>query len=383
MKTPNSRREWLKSAALLAAGLSTANIALSKPTNKPLFNPYTGEWMLTLPDHPLKARLNYNENPYGPSKKALEALKNSLSEASRYAFASADQLRQLIAKKEGVSADHICISAGSLEFLSLTALAHGLDGGNIISAYPTFQSLMDTAAGFNCEWKRIPVDSNFKHDLMKMEAAVNSDTRLMYVCNPNNPTGTLLDRSELEEFCKRVSSKVTVFVDEAYTEFHENPESISVKHLVKEGHNVIIAKTFSKIHGFAGLRVGYAIARPEMVNKINKYRLQMTTMTGPSIAAAMASYQDEEYMQFCRTKNKEAREQTYSILKTLGYEYVPSHTSFMIFPIKGEADTYLQKMRDLGVGVRSWTFHGKNWCRVSMGTQQDMEVFGDALQTIT
>jgi histidinol-phosphate aminotransferase len=383
MSIKNTRREWLKSAALLAAGLSTANFTLSNPTKTPVYNPYTGEWMLNLPDQGLRARLNYNENPYGPSEKALQALRDALGESSRYAFSMADQFKEMIAEKEGVSADHIFLSAGSLEFLALTALAHGLEGGNIISAYPTFQSLMDTAAAFDCEWKRIPVDSNYKHDLGRMEEAVNSNTKLMYICNPNNPTGTFLDTAELAEFCKRVSNRVTVFVDEAYTEFHPDPESITVKHLVKEGHNVIIAKTFSKIHGFAGLRVGYAIAQPDKIRKIEAYRLQMTTMTGPSIAAAMASYQDQEFMNFCRKKNTMAREQTYTILKDQGYEYVPSHTSFMIFRINTEPKSFLKGMRDQGVGVRSWTFHNKDWCRVSMGTVEEMEIFGNALKMIS
>jgi histidinol-phosphate aminotransferase len=382
-KTKNSRREWLKSAALLAAGLSTANFTLSKPSQNPVYNPYTGEWMLQLPEQPLKARLMYNENPYGPSEKALKALKDVLGESSRYAFSKANELKEMIAQKEGLTADHIFISAGSLEFLALTGLAYGLNGGNIISAYPTFQSLMDTAAGFNCEWKRIAVDKNYKHDLGAMENAIDDSTKLMYICNPNNPTGTLLDTATLAEFCKQVARRIPVFVDEAYTEFHPDPESISVKNLVKEGHNVIIAKTFSKIHGFAGLRVGYALAQPAMVKKIEAFRLQMTTMTGPSIAAAMASYEDQQFMDFCRTKNTEVRELTYSILKDLGYEFVKSNTSFMIFPINTEPKTFLKAMRDQGVGVRSWTFHGKDWCRVSMGTKEEMEIFGNALKMVS
>jgi len=296
----SSRRDWLKSAALLAAGLSTANLTLAKSSKVPVYNPYTGEWLFRFPEQRLKARLLANENPYGPSEKALNALKSALKDSNRYAFSVSDAFKEMIAKKEGLTTDHVLISAGSLEFLTLAALAYGLDGGNIISAYPTFQALMDTAAGLDCEWKRIPVDKEYKHDLQAMEEAISSNTRLMYVCNPNNPTGTLLDTSDLMEFCKRVSKKVPLFVDEAYTEFHPDPDSITVKKLIKEGYNIMLAKTFSKIHGFAGLRVGYALGQPETMSRIEKYRMQMTTMTGPSISAAMASYQDMEFMDVCR-----------------------------------------------------------------------------------
>jgi len=377
-----SRREWLKSAALLAAGLSAANISLAKSNKTPVYNPYTGEWLLRSPKEPLKAKLNANENPYGPSEKALEALRGALKESNRYAFGVADVFREMIARQEGVSTDQVLISAGSLEFLTLTALAHGLEGGNIISAFPTFQALMDTAAAFECEWKRVSVDKDYKHDLQAMEDAINSSTKLVYVCNPNNPTGTILDTEQLMEFCRRVSRKVPVFVDEAYTEFHPDPDSLTVKKLIKEGHNIIVAKTFSKIHGFAGLRVGYAIGQPDTMKKIGLYRLQMTTMTGPSIVAAMASYQDKEFMNYCRAKNTEAREFTYSILKDLGYEYVPSNTSFMVFPITMDPKIFLKNMLAQGVGVRSWTFHNKDWCRVSIGTKEEMEIFGGALKSL-
>ena len=270
-----------------------------------------------------------------------------------------------------------------MELLNLTAVHFGLQKGNLISAFPTFEPLMSIAAGLDCEWLQVPVDKYYRHDLDALEAQINSETRLVYICNPNNPTGTLLKPELLRDFCQRVSKKVPVFVDEAYTEFLTQPEVNTMIPLIKEGHNLIVAKTFSKIHGFAGLRVGYALALPETLKEMQKYRRYETTLAGPTLKAAITSYQDQSFIDHCRKKNEAARNYTAETLKAMGYDPVPSYTSFMIFPIKMEPKQLIKDMRAQGVGIRSWTFAERNWCRVSIGTMEEMKIFTEALKTLS
>ena len=381
MKTVKiNRRNWLKSGLMLGAGFAmspAASLAGAKGYNK-----YTGEFEFNAEANGLKAKLNANENPYGPSEKAVEAFRDAAQQGNLYPFAYAREVRGIIAKEEGVSADQIFLGSGSSEILTMVALAYGAQKGSLMSAFPTFRTMLDTAVGIGCDWQQVPLNKYQKHDLAAMKKGINSATKLVYICNPNNPTGTVVDTAELKTFCTEVSATVPVFVDEAYTDFMDDPVAVSMIDLVHQGKNVIIARTFSKIHGMAGLRIGYGIAQPETAKKITAYATELITVSGPSLHAAMASYKDELFKKMCKTKNKEARDYTFNALKQAGFNPVPSNTSFMIFPIAMEPKVYLKEMQDQGVGVRSWVFEGKNWCRVSIGTKEEMKIFIAALAEV-
>ena len=152
--------------------------------------------------------------------------------------------------------------------------------------------------------------------------------------------------------------------------------------LINEGYPVLVAKTFSKIHGFAGLRVGYILGDKDTIYQLYRHSNRMYGLAGPTLKAAMTSYKDEEFQQYCRKKNKEARDYTFKALQDMGKKPVPSHTSFMVFPIDLEPKDFLQRLRKQGVGVRSWTFADQHWCRVSIGTMDEMKSFIKALQNI-
>lgn len=377
-----SRRDWLRSSLILGAGAAVSPaLGISKASG---YNRFTGEYEFYSEKNGLKAKLNANENPYGPSEKALEAFKNAASEGNLYPFAYTREVKKIIADQEGVTPDHIFIGSGSSEILTMTALAFGAEKGALMSAFPTFRTMLDTAVGIGCDWQQVALTKEGKHDLKAMMDGMNQETKLVYVCNPNNPTGTILDSGELKKFCSAVAGgkKIPVFVDEAYTDFMEDPGAVTMIDRVRNGENVIIARTFSKIHGMAGLRIGYGIALPETAKKITTYATSLITVSGPSLHAAMASYKDDTFKAMVRSKNAEAREYTFKALKELGFEPFQSNTSFMIFPIKMEPADFLQKMTDLGVGVRSWVFDNKNWCRVSIGTRGEMEIFIDALKNV-
>jgi histidinol-phosphate aminotransferase len=332
------------------------------------------------PEIAMKARLLANENPFGPSEKAIKAISNSISMGNRYGHADAAYLISLIAEKEGVAPENIMLGPGSTDLLEKTAISLCRKGGNVISADPSYLSLVNTAKAVGASWKAVPLLADQSHDLNGMLSAIDSETRLIYVCNPNNPMGSITDFEQVRTFCKNASKKTPVFVDEAYLEFLENPEEKSAVSLVAEGHDVIVARTFSKIHGMAGLRIGYMVATEERIKSVTDLVRSTMGLCITSLKGAIASFQDEEFIAKCRSLNKESREFTSENIHALGYQEIPSYTSFMIFPIRNDSKSFSKSMLDQGVGIRMYAIDDKPWCRVSMGTMDEMGIFIEALK---
>jgi len=187
----------------------------------------------------------------------------------------------------------------------------------------------------------------------------------------------------LKDFCITVSTKAPVFVDEAYLEFLENAESHSMVGLVAKGHDVIVARTFSKIHGMAGLRIGYIVAQPDRIKSITSKVRSTMGLCVTSLKGAIASMKEQEFLTNCRKLNAASRDFVSGEITSMGYEIIPSYTSFMIFPIAMEGPKFLKAMSDKGVGIRVFNIHDKPWCRVSMGTMEEMEIFVDSFKTVT
>lgn len=392
--TRYNRREWLRSGLLAAGavtllpqvGLPASSKTKALPTiegkafNSPFFKEYIPE-KLPNPGE-IFTKLNANENPYGPSPKAIEAFKNSAFKGNRYGWSDLSELTNSIATKEGVSEKNIMMGPGSSDLLEKTAMVLFMDGGNIVSADPSYMSLIQVAKATGATWKGIALKEDWSHDLKKMEAAVDRDTKLVYICNPNNPTGSLTNAKELLDFCARVSERVPVFVDEAYLDFLEDGTKQSMVSLINEGKNVIIARTFSKIHGMAGLRVGYIMAQEKTLDKIQAITRSGMGISVPSVNAAIASMDDVDFQIKSRSLNAEAKDYVCAYLRKMGYDYVPSFTSFVLFPIAMDGKLFLEKMIAKKVGVRAFTIYEKNWCRVSMGTMEEMKVFTKALTEV-
>lgn len=389
-----NRRNWLKTSVVTTGGILAAPyLGFSKQTQIPLtldtqgnavYSPFFKEYLI---DEPyklpvLEAKLNANENPYGPSPMAVEAFKNAAAGGNRYAWKELFQLIDKIADFEGVSAKNIMMGPGSSDLLEKFAMVLFKEGGNVVSADPAYMSLIRVAEACGGTWKPVPLKDDWSHDLDAMKTAIDTDTKLVYICNPNNPTGTITDTEALLAFCSEVSEKVPVFVDEAYLWFLDDATKQSMVSLIAEGKNIIVARTFSKIHGMAGLRVGYAIADEEMIEKIQTITRGGMGISYPSVYAAMAAMDDAEFIEKSRTLNAKAREYVYASLTEKGINYVPSHTSFLIFPIEMEGKEFLTKMTALKVGVRAFNFMDKNWCRVSMGTLDEMKLFVSALDKV-
>jgi histidinol-phosphate aminotransferase len=382
--TTISRRGWLKQGMITAGGLA-AGLSLTEPlAAKPALGmkPFKGQYHLLEHYHiapagweDLKARLLANENPWGPSKKAMAAIAGSASKGNRYVYKSSLKMVEVLAQKEGVAPECILLAAGSTDVLEKTAFALCRKGGNVVSADPSYMSLVNTATSIGATWKNIPLTSEYAHDLAAMAKAIDGDTKLVYICNPNNPTGTLTPIEGIKSFCKEVSSKVPVFIDEAYLELLDNPDTQTAVGLVKDGHDVIISRTFSKIHGMAGLRIGYMIAKPERIKMIQDLVRTEMGISITSLEGAMASLKDIEFQEYTRVNNKKNREYVFSELKKAGMDPIPSFTNFILFPIQIPVKDLMDKMMQRGVGIRGYEIHGKPYARVSMGTMDELKLF--------
>lgn len=380
MKNQLNRRDWLKSTFALTTGFTmTSSLAaqlMASPMSKAeeLFVQSNGKL-------PSLAKLNFNENPYGPSEKAKQAIIQSLPQSNRYAVQELDELKALLAKKEGVTPDYIHIGAGSGDILCQTGVAFGLEGGSVMSAFPTFSLLMNFAEVFKATWHKVNLNDQLEHDYDAMAAAIRSDTRLIFICNPNNPSGTLVDPQKVRAFCEEVSKRIPVYADEAYLEFLEPAQQISMVDLVKKNMNVIVSRTFSKIHGLAGLRVGYIIAKPELVNRIASYQHDIPVSTA-SIAAAKACLGDEDFMKMTRAKNLVARATLTNYLDQKRISYGKTYTNFVFFPAPKAGNMILANMEEKGYLMRIWDYQEREWCRVSIGALEEMKGFVKAFDEV-
>lgn len=375
-----SRRQWLKSALAAGAGLplslTLANELMAAPVSR-------AEWLHGIEPKNLNqlVRLGSNENPYGPSEKARKAIVASISEGNRYAHGVAQDLRKVIAAREGVAPENVLLGGGSSELLCLTGMSVGLEGGSVLSAFPTFRLLMDYAQKFNARWDQVNLDDNMVHNLEAMASAVKGDTKIIFVVNPNNPTGTVLDIEKLKSFCIETCKLATVFVDEAYIEFLDQYESKSMVQLVKEGHNVLVCRTFSKIYGLAGLRIGYLIGQPDTLKKIASKQM-WGNYNQAGLAAAAASLEDKEFVAMTRKKNAEARQHLFNYLDSKKWSYGKSLANVVFFPAPIDGKTILEQTEKKGYQIRVWDYAGKEWCRVSIGTLDEMKGFTKAFDQV-
>lgn len=358
--------------------------AFSPSAGTPGFNSCSADQAFALNAPPeLKARLFANENPFGPGDKAKKAVADALSGSYMYPFMTVRELQKKICDTEGVRETQMMMAAGSSPVLLAAAMYFARNGGNVISGDPSYDDLPDKAKQFNATLVKVPLTPDYKLDLDAMEKKIDGNTSLIYICNPNNPTATVLDPDKLKAFCERVSPKVTIFLDEAYIDYLDDPKSYSMVDCVRKGMNVIVARTFSKLHGFAGLRVGYAMGQPELINKLENYTNGDMCISVTSASAALSSYGDADYLKNALQKTIASKEFLYKTLKEEGYEYIPSAANFVMFPLKMDGNRFVQEMMKRGVGIRNWKMNGKDWCRVSIGRMDEMQAFAEAFKQLS
>ena len=328
------------------------------------------------------AKLNANENPYGPSSKALEAVMAASKRGAYYVGESVPRLKAMIAERHGLTPEHVSLSSGSSGVLSFFAVAKSKEG-KILGPDLFWDTTAKAAERQGGVIKRLAKTEDLAIDLDAMYAAITDDVAVVHVTNPNNPTGLLLDGKALREFCIKASKKATVLVDEAYNELTDDPEYNSMVPLVKAGHDVVVARTFSKIYGLAGMRVGYMLAAPEANALISQYGLGDYAMNQAGVAAAIASYNDTAFLAKSKSKIVEAREMIVDAAKKMDLKPLPSQTNF-VFVNLGDmnADAFRAEMERKNVLIRGVYRDYTNWSRVSMGFPQDVAQYVAALPAV-
>lgn len=387
MSNQLSRRNWLKKSIVttggMIAGISTVSQAggfAAFGMKRTYVNGLTDHSDLPLQDRSqLKARLTSNENPFGPSKKTVAAIADAAAQGNRYPMDAGRKMIETLATKEGVAQEQIWIAPGSSDILEKMAFLLCGKGGNVISADPSYMSLVKSATALGATWKNIPLRSDYAHDLAAMEKAIDAETKLIYVCNPNNPTGTLTPIEELRAFCKRVSTRVPVFVDEAYLELLDDHDKQSTVGLIHEGYDIMVCRTFSKIHGMAGLRMGYAVAKKERIESLQGAGRPGMGLSVTTLEGAMASLADPDFQHYSRTNIRINRDYTMQELKKAGLQPIPSFTNFILFPIEMPTRILVDAMMKMGVGMRGFDINGKPFGRVSIGTMDEMKLFTKCL----
>lgn len=373
--TPGMNRRMFLAGSTVAVGSSMMLPSLAGATTPaagtmvpPAYGPMAGV-----------AKLNANENPYGPSPSAIKAMDAAMRKGAYYVNDSVTRLKAMIAERHGLTPDYIMLSSGSSG--GLTYLAQAVSGsGKILGPDLFWDTTSRMGTRQQGEIKRLPKSSDLAINLAAMEDAISDDVAMVQITNPNNPTGMVLPPDELMAFTKRASKKALILLDEAYNELTDDPDANGMVPLVKQGYNVVVARTFSKIYGLAGMRVGYLIAAPEKIEMISKYALGDYSLNQAGVAAAVASYDDEPFLAYSKAKVVEAREIISAGLKANGLTVLPSSTNFMFVNLGNRsAEDFRAAMAERNVLIRGIYRDYTQWSRVSMGMIKDVEQYVAAL----
>jgi len=365
----SNRRNWIKQIGLSVAGIGLSNLdAISAHTD------------LLAKDsaNNLPIRLSSNENPYGPSPLARAAMIENINISNRYNWELSTELIKAVAKKNNISTSNILLGAGSTEILDLVTRLSSSKKGSFLIADPSYSYWTEAAEKLGLKKITVPLTKSKQLDLGAMLTAIQSDTRLIYICNPNNPTGSIADRAELVRFINEACKKAIVLIDEAYIDY-TSQESLSS--LAIENKNLIIAKTFSKIYGLAGARIGYAIANNKTIEQLSELKSWASgSISVASTAAALAALSDEKFVSEALSLNKNARQFTIENLKKLNIVCIPSNTNFIYFSLtKYKKDFFEQLNNNNIIGTKIYEEQGK-WTRITVGTMKEMKKFISAIE---
>jgi histidinol-phosphate aminotransferase len=333
------------------------------------------------PARPGPLLLNSNENPYGPSPGALEAMKRALAGAGRYPDAPEDELLAAVARHHAVRPEQVVLGCGSSEILRLAVDAWTAGGRRQVVAEPTFEAVLSYVGATGAETTKVPLDSALRHDLPAMAKACAADTGLVYVCNPNNPTGTIVPGAALESFLADVPATATVVVDEAYHHFVENPAYSTAAAWLGRFPNLVVVRTFSKIHGLAGMRLGYAVGSKQRCDELRRHAF-FSPANAAALAAALACLDDGEHAAEQRRRLNGTRRWLCARLDADGRRYLPSEANFLMIHLGTDVRPAIQAFEQRGIRVGRFFAPLPQWLRVSMGTQPEIEAFAAALREI-
>ena len=325
------------------------------------------------------ARLHWNENYYGPSERAIEAIKTSSFKGAYYPDHLVDYLKSMIADYNGLDNANIAISACSTQALTILSQVKARQG-TILSSGLTYDVHLSLAKNSGARVIRVNDNEDMTIDLQSIESLSKKNVSVVFIVNPNNPSGMIINSELLRESVKRMSENALVVVDEAYNEVTSEPETNSMVDLVRDGYNVAISRTFSKIYGLAGQRVGYMIGQPDVINEIRFNGTGEASLSMAGVSAAIASYEDKDFMNFSRDKINQAKEIVENGLKSNGLSYLPSETNFIFVNLGSiDADKFRDEMLKENILIRGKYGDYHNWSRVSMGNLSDVQRYVDAI----
>lgn len=321
-------------------------------------------------------KLASNENPLGPSPLAIEAVRNTLNSLNRYPDGSGYYLRNTLSKRLSVEPENIILGNGSNELLDVAVRTFMRSGDEAVMATPSFVVYPMSVQSINAMPVQVQL-KDYRHDLAAMLMSATEKTRIVFIANPNNPTGTINRKDEFDRFMERLPEGILTVVDEAYHEYVSDPEyADSIKHF-RQGRDILILRTFSKMFGLAGLRIGYGIAPKEIVTEMNKIRQPFNTNTVAQ-AAAINALEDIDYIRKSRENNKKGRRYLYQEFKKLGLDYIPTEANFIYIKIKGSVALY-ERLLKKGVIIRPM---GPDAVRVTIGLHEENERFIAALASV-
>jgi len=368
------RRSFLRSGAALGmvglADVAVPRRALTRSVDAALAAPAPG---------PL--RLNFNENPLGLSPQARQAVSDVLVEACRYPDAAYEELVSALAAKLGVAEECVVLGNGSTEILQMAVQAWAGPGAKLVLAEPTFEAVLRYQRPLGYRVEKVPLDAQFAHDAEAMSGAAENGGRpaVVYVCNPNNPTATITPSAALDAWIREAPESTLFLVDEAYFEYVRVPGQSSAVRWISERPNVVVCRTFSKIYGMAGLRLGYGLAHPDTARRLQLYR-SSDNGNAAALAAGLASLGDDELVPRRRAANETARRIVLACLDELGLGYLPSHANFLMHRIEGDQAVYRRRMREAGVLVGRPFSPLLGYNRLTLGLPSEMERFAEVLR---
>ena len=370
---PTNRRSFLAGAGLATGlsvlpfqGLSAASAAAAV---EPDFGPKIGQ-----------ALLSRNENPYGPAPSALRAITETAQMGCYYNDRGLAKLTAMIAERNGVSPKQVVIGEGSTEVLCAAALAWGRKGA-ILCPDLFWDTTVLYGERQGVKAIRVPMGAEMGVDLTAMAAAVDEQVSMIQICNPNNPTGILISPTELRAFAAKVTPRATLLVDEAYNELTDKPDDNSMIDLVRAGADIIVCRTFSKIYGMAGLRVGYAITSEANAAVIRSHQMSFGGNLG-GLAAAIASYNDTDFLNKSYAAVQEGRQMILDAVAKAGLKALPSQTNF-VFVAVPDANALRDAMAGKGISIRGAYGSLNGYSRVSTGKLEDVARYTAALPELS
>lgn len=344
--------------------------------------PMLREWQAQVDEYDALAHLSSNENPFGPSEKAIEAMTYAFKYSMRYGYPD-NNCQQRIADAHGVPRDHILMGAGSGEILDVVGLTWLAHDKKVVGVEPSYGSVYSHATGIDAETILLPLEPDYRQNVERMVEATNRNARdvgFVYVCNPNNPTGVTMTADEIAYLLDNIPEDIPVLIDEAYHHFVDDPAYEESIRYVKQGRRVVVARTFSKIYGMAAMRIGFAIAPPDMIQEMRPY----STGSVNALArwGAVASMEDAPAAERMLAHNRHWRDRTQEELASLGFESIPSQTNFFMVNLRQPVAPIRRAFRERGVAVGRDFPPMLDHLRVSVGSEEEMGRFMNAFEDI-